>query len=452
MASDEDGKLTPRTRDLIRSAGSGNEPVPVIVQYKAGRGREVFATGSREISTMNVRQDFNIIPASAVDVDPNLVDSLAALEGVENVWFDEPVHTMMDFSVPHMGADKVWQQLGNRGEGVTVCIIDTGIDTNHPDFAGRIGLTKDFSGKGSVEDGNGHGTHVASTVAGTGAASGGKYMGVAPAASIMVAKVLSDSGGGRMSDVMAGVEWAVQNGAQVLNLSLGSDGNSDGRDALSTMCNAAVDAGKVVVVAAGNAGPGANTVGSPGAATKPITVGASTDSDGIANFSSRGPTSDGRVKPDIAAPGTKIIAARATGTSMGQPVDENYTSAQGTSMATPHVAGLCALMLKANGALTPADVKRILRDTAINLNLDANLQGQGRVDALAAVTSAGASTPPTPVPPPDPTPDPTPEPTPDPTPEPTPDPKPSPNPVPDPAPKPPPVGCLGAVLKVFGLL
>ena len=229
----------------------------------------------------------------------------------------------------------MWQQLGNRGEGVTVCIIDTGIDSDHPDFAGRIGLTKDFSGKGSVEDGNGHGTHVASTVAGTGAASNGKYVGVAPAASILVAKVLSDAGGGRMSDVMAGVEWAVQNGADVLNLSLGSDGNSDGKDALSTMCNVAVDAG--------NAGPGANTVGSPGAADKVITVRASTDTDGMANFSSRGPTADGRVKPDISAPGTKIIAARATGT----PLDDNYTSAQGTSMATPHVAGLCALILKA---------------------------------------------------------------------------------------------------------
>ena len=441
MDSNENAKVTPRTRSLIRSAGD-NEPVPVIIQFQAGRGREVLATGTRSISTMNVTQDYSIIPAIAADMSPDQIDALASLEGVENVWYDEPVHTMMDFSVPHMGADKVWQQLGNRGEGVTVCIIDTGIDTDHPDFAGRIGLTKDFSGKGSVEDGNGHGTHVASTVAGTGAASNGKYVGVAPAASIMVAKVLSDSGGGRMSDVMAGVEWAVQNGAQVLNLSLGSDGNSDGKDALSTMCNAAVDAGKVVVVAAGNAGSAANTVGSPGAADKVITVGASTDSDGIATFSSRGPTADGRVKPDIVAPGTNIVAARATGTSMGRPVDDNYTSAQGTSMATPHVAGLCALILKANPRLSPAEVKRALRETAINLNLDPNSQGQGLVDSLAAVTRGAAA----PVPDPSPTPNPTPVPTPNPTPD------PSPTPVPQPDPPKLPIGCLGAILKVFGLL
>lgn len=441
MASDESDKLTPQTRNIIQSAGRG-EPVPVIIQFKTGRGREVLATGSRSISTMNINQDYSIIPAVAVEVTPSQVAELAQLEGVERVWYDEPVHTMMDFTVPHIGADKVWQQLGNQGEGVTVCIVDTGIDSDHPDFTGRIGLTKDFSGKGSVEDGNGHGTHVASTVAGTGAASGGKYKGVAPAASIMVAKVLSDSGGGRMSDVMAGVEWAVQNGAHILNLSLGSDGNSDGRDALSTMCNAAVDAGKVMVVAAGNAGPGANTVGSPGAAEKVITVGASTDSDGMANFSSRGPTADGRVKPDVVAPGTNIVAARATGTSMGRPVDDNYTSAQGTSMATPHVAGLCALLLKANPALKPADVKRILRDTAINLSLDPNSQGKGRVDALAAVKAAAPVPTPDPTPAPDPTPDPTPDPKPDPT----------PTPVPQPDPTKPPIGCLGALLKIFGLL
>ena len=447
MATDESDKLTPRTRDLIQSA-RGGEPIPVIIQFKAGRGREALATGSRAISTVIVTQDYSIIPAAAANVDPNQIDALAALEGVENVWYDEPVHTMLDSSVPIIGANKVWQPLGNRGEGVTVCIIDTGIDSDHPDFAGRIGLTKDFSGKGSVEDGNGHGTHVASTVAGTGAASNGKYVGVAPAASLMVAKALSDAGGGRMSDVMAGVEWAVQNGAQILNLSLGSDGSSDGRDALSTMCNAAVDAGKVVVVAAGNAGPGANTVGSPGAAEKPITVGASTDTDGMANFSSRGPTADGRVKPDISAPGSKIVAARATGTSMGTPVDDKYTSAQGTSMATPHVAGLCALILKANPRLTPAEVKRILRDTCIDLKMDPNIQGQGRVDALAAVTAASAVRPPGPPPPSTPKPDPSPGPGPGPSPM----PGPSPTPLPQPAPPKTPLGCLGAILKVFGLL
>jgi subtilisin family serine protease len=126
-------------------------------------------------------------------------------------------------------------------------------------------------------------------------------------------------------------------------------------------------------------------------------------------------------------------------------VDDNYTSAQGTSMATPHVAGLCALILKANPRLTPAQVKSILRDTAINLNLDANIQGQGRVDALAAVTAAAAVPPPGPPTPPTP-PDPTPEPTPDPTPDPT------PTPVPQPDPPKTPIGCLGAILKVFGLL
>ena len=113
---------------------------------------------------------------------------------------------------------------------------------------------------------------------------------------------------------------------------------------------------------------------------------------------------------------------------MGTPLDDNYTSAQGTSMATPHVAGLCALILKANPRLTPAEVKRILRDTAINLNLDPNSQGQGRVDALAAVSAAAALLPPGPPP------------------------APTPTPIPPTDPSKPPIGCLGAILNLFGLL
>lgn len=429
MASE---KYSSRAREVIEQARTTNEEVPVIVKFRSERGRREFRSRSGDIGTANVNQDYDLIPATALSVDPASLDELTESEEVEEVWLDEPVHTMLDVSAPLINATAVWQQLGNQGEGVTICVVDTGIDTEHPDFEGRIGFTSDFTGKGSVEDGNGHGTHVASICAGTGKASAGKYQGVAPGASLMAAKVLADNGSGRMSDVMAGVEWAAQNGADVLNLSLGSDGNSDGTDALSTMCNAVVDMGKVVVVAAGNAGPANNTVGSPGAAENVVTVGASTDNDGIARFSSRGPTADGRVKPDVVAPGSGIVAARASGTAMGTPVDENYTSANGTSMATPHVAGLCALMLKANAGLLPADVKRILMENCVNINLEGNVQGAGRVDCLASVQAATGA------PVPDPTPEPTPEPTPDPDPPPVPGPK-------------PPSGCLTLVFRVFGL-
>jgi serine protease AprX len=319
------------------------------------------------------------------------------------IWYDEPVHTMLDVSVPLIGAPQVWQA-GFTGKGIKVGIVDTGIDPNHPDFAGRIAQMKDFTGEGP-NDNHGHGTHVASIVGGTGAASDGKYKGVAPDCKYYTAKVLAGNGSGSTSWVMAGIEWAVQQGVAVINLSLGSDGACDGTDALSVLCDTAMDRGVVMCIAAGNAGPGASTVGSPGCAKKVITIGATNDSDQVTSFSSRGPTSDGRVKPDVCFPGYQIVAARASGTSMGTPVNNYYTSASGTSMATPHATGACALLLEAKPGLSPQQIKDILMNTAKNLGLDPNTQGKGRAQVFAAYQSAIGQTPePTPTPTPTPTP------------------------------------------------
>ena len=289
------------------------------------------------------------------------------------MWYDSPVHIMLDVSVPLIGAPQLWQN-GFTGKGVTICIVDTGIDLDHPDFAGRIADTHDFTTEG-VRDLHGHGTHCAGIAAGAGTASNGKYRGVAPEATILVAKVLASNGSGATSDVMAGVEWAVQHGAHVISLSLGSDGACDGSDALSQTCDAAMQQGHVVCVAAGNAGPGAGTVGSPGCAHDAITIGATDATDAIASFSSRGPTADGRTKPDICFPGVRITSARAKGTSMGHVVDDNYTSASGTSMATPHASGTCALLRQAHPAATPAQIKTALMHSAKNIGLDANTMG-----------------------------------------------------------------------------
>ena len=223
---------------------------------------------------------------------------------------------------------------------------------------------------------------------------------MAPEALLLAAKVLKDNGSGMTSDVMAGVDWAVQQGSQVINLSLGSNGPCDGSDALSTLCDEAVNRGVVMCVAAGNSGPGVSTVGSPGCACQVITVGATNDSDQITNFSSRGPTGDGRVKPDVCFPGFGIIAARAEGTSMGTPIDARYTSASGTSMATPHASGVAALLLQARPGIAPAEVKLRLMEAAINLGLDPNTQGKGRGDAMAAHQYVPVAPPPPPPPPP----------------------------------------------------
>jgi len=401
------------------------EPVRVIVRYRDVGVMRTMLISRRDVSLV---RHYDIIPASAFTTSRQVVEELARDPNVEDVWEDLPVHTMLDVSVPHIRVPDVWAE-GYRGRGIRVAVVDTGIDEGHPDFEGRIIATRSFTG-GSARDGHGHGTHVASIIAGSGKASDGKYVGVAPEALLMVAKVLRDDGGGYMSDVMAGVDWAVEQGAQVINLSLGSDGACDGTDALSVTCDAAVARGIVVCAAAGNAGPGAKTVGSPGCARNVITVGASTDDDKIASFSSRGPTLDGRVKPDIVFPGYNIVAARAGGTSMGSPQGEFYTSASGTSMATPHCSGAVALMLSTEPSLTPTQIKQRLMNTAINLGQDPNSQGAGRADVYAAVREGA--------PQPEPTPEPTPQPEPEPTPEPTPPPQ-------------PPPGCREVIMRLLGV-
>jgi serine protease AprX len=218
---------------------------------------------------------------------------------------------------------------------------------------------------------------------------------VAPDAELIVARVLDGDGGGRTSHVMAGIEWAVEQGARVINVSLGGPPYpSDGTDAFSALCNAAVNAGAVVCVAAGNLGPTAHTVGSPAASEQVITVGATVadvraPSDRVAPFSSRGPTADGRLKPDVVFPGTDVTAARAAGTSLGTIRSAHYTSLSGTSQATPMAAGTVALLLQANPRLQPEDIKTRLRRGARRLaDADPAAQGSGRGDAYNTFVAA----------------------------------------------------------------
>ncbi|KOV70246.1 hypothetical protein ADL00_09795 [Streptomyces sp. AS58] len=186
---------------------------------------------------------------------------------------------------------------------------------------------------------------MAATVLGSGAASEELRKGVAPGAKLRVGKVLDDEGSGYTSDIIAGMEWAGRSGAKVVNMSLGG-GATDGTDVSSQALNQiSRTTGTLFVVAAGNSGPGSGTVGFPGAADEALTVPAVDREDKMASFSSRGPrVGDGAFKPDIAASGVGTVAARAAGTAMGTVVDEHCTRADGTSMATPHVAGAAALI------------------------------------------------------------------------------------------------------------
>jgi len=326
---------------------------------------------------------YRLTPTVAAAASVQNILDLTDDDTVEYIWLDEEVHACLERSLPTVGVPAVWSA-GYRGRGLRIAVVDTGIDRQHPDFAGRLVAASSFVG-GDYRDDNGHGTHVASIVAGDGSAQSGRYTGVAPEASLYVAKVLDRNGSGSMSGVMAGVEWAVEQNVHVINLSLGGSGSSDGRDALSLTCNAAVARKIVVCVAAGNAGPGSATIGSPGAAADVITVGAVDRANGIARSSSRGPTADGRVKPDVCFPGTDIVAARAAGTNAGRPTSEWYTAVSGTSMATPHASGLAALLLQAKAHLTPAEVRQALMETALDLSQDRNAQGAGRARAKHAL-------------------------------------------------------------------
>ncbi len=336
---------------------------------------------------------------NAVTIETTAENILAASdEGiVVKIWEDLKVQMFLHESAPLINAPKVWDK-GAEGQGIVVAIVDTGVDGDHPDIKGKLGATCDFTEEGYF-DGNGHGTHIGGTICGSGKASNGKYKGVAPKATLIAAKVLDSTGSGSFSGVIAGIEWAVEQKPHIMNLSLGADvqGSCDGTDPVCQAVDTAMERGIVMCVAAGNAGPGSSTVGTPGCAKKVVTVGASDKNDGIAWFSSRGPTKDGRVKPDILLPGHLIVAARAKDTSMGTPINQYYTSASGTSMATPHCAGVAALLLSGNPSLTPAQIKTKLMETAIDLKFDPNSQGAGRVDALGAFSGeAPVPTPPLP--------------------------------------------------------
>lgn len=381
--------LKERLRD--RALSQAKTPLPILVLFRSGTD----SVGAALKGIADIHRTYHLVTIIALSTSPRRIETLAENENVEMIWYDEPVHTMLDSSVPLVRAPRAWRH-GITGKGVKVAVVDTGIDPRHPDLHNRIAQVKDFTSEGPA-DTNGHGTHVAGIIGGAGA----RYRGVAPECLIYSAKVLGADGTGLMSDVMAGLDWAVQQGVQVVNLSLGSDGPTDGTDGLAFICNAAVEQGVVICAAAGNAGPTTGIMGSPAGAKGVITVGATSKVDQLADFSSRGPTTDLRGKPDICFPGVDIVSCRAAGTLKGTPVDDLYTTCSGTSMAAAHASGACALLLQAYPDHCPSQIRSALLEAPRDLGLDSNLQGKGRADIYSALTSQ-------PAPPPPPAPDPAP--------------------------------------------
>ena len=321
-------------------------------------------------------------------------------------------------SVPAIGASQVWSETrdsdGNpiTGRGVRVGVIDTGIDYTHPDF-GSCSKDQFLAGaclrvKGGYDwvsndrdpnDENLHGTHVASIIG-----ANGTVKGVAPDVSLYSLRVLDAWGSGSSANVIRALEWATDpnddgdfsDHLDVINLSLGSSfGTADTADSIAT--DNAVAAGIIVIAASGNSGPDAGSIGSPGAARQAITVGASLLNGTVADFSSRGPVHSGNAiisKPDLVAPGVSICAALRSGVSRPMCGDEAHTALSGTSMATPHIAGVAALIKQARPSISPTEVKTLLKATAKPLRdavgaiLSPYEQGAGVVAAMPAVQYA----------------------------------------------------------------
>jgi serine protease AprX len=324
---------------------------------------------------------------------------------------DEPELSQYDSLSP----DTAWQRaIGLRslpgdyeGQDVTIAVLDTGV-TRHPDIdelVARVDLMPDRDGY----DRYGHGTHVAGVIAGDGEASGGRWTGVAPEASLLPVRVAGWNGATDVSAVLAGLEWIAAHraryGIRVVNLSYGTDSSQPYlADPLNRAVERLWDAGVLVIVSAGNRGEGDGAVEKPGDDPFVLTVGAADTrgtatlgDDVVAPFSSRGPTADGFPKPDLVAPGVSIVSHRATGSTAdalrpAARVGDHYFKGTGTSQAAAVVSGVAALMLEANPRMTPDEVKAALVGTASRALAGRPGAGAGMVDAAAAVAAAQRGT------------------------------------------------------------
>lgn len=287
------------------------------------------------------------------------------------------------------------------GEGIKIGILDSGVDAEHPDIAQALIDQRDFTSERSDperknRDYCGHGTHVAGIALGRGAASNEKYIGIAPRAGLISAKVLKSDGLGSTSDILAGLRWLVDQGSDVINVSLGASKSglkTDGTSILSRACDVVASRGIIVCVAAGNNGPKPGTLVPPADAPEVITVGAVDDKGRIAKFSSRGPSSDPEytgAKPDIVAPGVDIISARSKDCKWA-PYRSNhdYTITSGTSMATPMATGAAALLLAGARQVSPGrdvseEIKTLLVESAVPGDFHADDAGHGIINVSSA--------------------------------------------------------------------
>jgi serine protease AprX len=386
--------------------------VPVVVRERIPRNdaaeRLIQAVGGR------VTKPLPLIGGFAADVP---ADGLAMLDPdgpIAGVYVDGPIHMAAAGTEAYddLEPNLAWRKTirlpqvpaGIDGSGVTVAIIDTGV-AQVQDLGDRVVARVDFTPGGNGEDAYGHGTHLAGVIAGNGAASGGKWRGVAPGARLVSVKVAGPDGATDVSVVIAAVQWVVthraQYGIKVLNLSFGTDSVQPyAVDPLNAAVERAWAAGITVVVSSGNRGPG--TINKPGDDPFVITVGAADlkqtadrKDDEIALFSSSGITQDGFAKPDLVAPGTTIVATRDAGSTIDglhqdAVLDGDYFKGTGTSQAGAIVSGAAALLYQANPSLRPNTVKGILMGSTFRSSQYRTGGGAGLIDVAGALQSINA--------------------------------------------------------------
>lgn len=344
---------------------------------------------------VEIKNYFWLTHSVVAELTSKNLEKIAARNDVKSLNSIKPqlVLTLEDSRL-QIQADQVENNLGYIGTGIEVAVLDTGVDINHPALAGIVIDQQDFTGEG-IGDNNGHGTHCSGIIA----SQDSKYRGISPGVHIRDFKIIDGFGESQPDWAIQAIQSAVAAGVDVMSNSWGfshASGFWEDLNCSCVLCTAAdnaVTAGVVFLVAAGNENNDTcqtydTHIRCPGNACEVITVGAVDKNDSIAEYSSIGPTVDGRTKPDIVAPGTDIVSCRANGTGSAGIIDDNWIKKTGTSMACPHVAGVVALMLEKNKALTPPEVKKILMSTAVDIGTSPNEMGAGRVNALSAVNSA----------------------------------------------------------------
>jgi subtilisin family serine protease len=367
---------------------------PVIVREAPG-ARVMASTGftpTRHLATLNAT-------AGRLAKSRTATFGAALAAGAARpakIWLDAAVHgastdartaAPLDGYLNQLQAPAAWDR-GLDGRGVKVAVVDSGVDSGHPALAGKVTAAADFTGEGTQDD-LGHGTHVASLVAGTGAGSDGARRGVAPGAELISSKVLNAQDEGTTSGIIAGMEWAVAQDADLVNVSLGGRAPQYGEDLLAeTVDRLTASSGALFVVAAGNTGlpwPTPFSIQSPGTAASALTVGAVDGTDRKASFSSEGPTWSYVQKPEVSAPGVDIPGARA-----GARDGDLYVEHSGTSQATPLVTGSAALLLQQHPELTWQQLKARLSSAVDDTGTYTSWSGSGRVN-LGKATSPGLS-------------------------------------------------------------